>query len=130
MHAWGLTYRIVVMQILVDTNCEGWDEDGTCPDLQVCFFRDVEAFPGAVDSAVFCTSVQYDTHTARWENEYFDTVLLETDDWTIAVLDENQEDWTVLREFRFQPIELFIIHQGFIMGPDSEIFITFEPIAE
>jgi hypothetical protein len=126
--AWGATYRITVEQVLLLDGCSNWDTDGTCPDLLACFFKDVSQFPGNTTAAEFCTSVELDTDMGRWKEEYFETILLPTDDWTFFILDEDADGWDIIREIKLKPIPLDNIHFGSLVGPGSDIVILIEPV--
>jgi hypothetical protein len=123
--AWGRTYRITIVQFMYFHDCSGWDPDGSCPDLRVCLYNGVDAFPGEVDSAEFCTSVLQDVQYGRWEDEYFDAVLLETDEWLVVSLDQDSDGWEEIFSQYWGPFPIEGIQQGSLVGPDGDL-ITVE----
>jgi hypothetical protein len=113
---WGLTYRLSVEEVYLDFVEEGgngcFPPDCTYPDLQACFFKDFEEFPGEIESATFCTTVAYDTYRASWPNESFTTEIQHYDDWLFTVIHAESNEWTSLYKRQLRPIIRHSIHTG------------------
>jgi len=132
---WGITYRLSVEEAYLDFVEEDgngcFPPDCTFPDLQACFFKDIEEFPGEIESAVFCTTIAYDTYSASWPDEPFTTNLLHYDDWYFVVLHAETDQWTKLFAWPLSPIPRNSIHDGELaMDSHPVLRIKIEPAGE